>query len=90
MARLAPPSGSTEQFASLQQEQRIGRFAEMLIPLREGFVDQHAAGNKGVKEMGQQRAMQIVGHDDASKTLSFEWPGSAAPQRADLEVDLNR
>src|SRR5690606_3002117 len=71
----APPY-HLQQLTRAQQKKRIAGLAVALIAYHEGFVDQHAAFVQAIDEQRQQGAMQVVGNDNAVKTLHVIGPGA--------------
>src|SRR5271166_131284 len=74
------PRKACEQFARTQQEIGITGLTEALVAESKGLVDHDPTARQGVFNRGQQRPVQIVGHDDPVIALA-ERPG-----RAGLEV----
>lgn len=76
------------QLAASKKEPRIRGLAKMLIPLREGFVDQDAVRCEASKQVRKQGPMEIVRHDDSCKTIFLERPNHAFSFKIDL-LDLD-
>lgn len=65
-----------EQLTRPQQEVRIAGLAEALVAEHEGFINQHPAFADGIDQQGQQRAMQVVGDDNAVELACMIGPGA--------------
>lgn len=77
-----------QQLAASKKELRIRGLAKMLIPLREGFVEQDAVRCEALKQVRKQGPMEIVRHDDCRKTICRERPNHAVSFKIDL-LDLD-
>src|SRR6185503_14270165 len=72
------------QFPGPKQEIRVRRPAEALVADHERLVDEHPALRKRIRDRLEERAVQIVGNDDAAEALTCERPGGAV-----LEIRLH-
>ncbi|MGF6303956.1 hypothetical protein OKW42_007309 [Paraburkholderia sp. WC7.3d] len=71
--QLAPHG--VEQFAWREQKRRIGGLADAFVSLREGLVNQYAAGRERAQQLRKERPMQVVGDDDGSELfIASQWP----------------
>src|SRR4029077_11445192 len=70
-----------EKLAGPEQEVRVARAAEALVTLREGLVDNRAPGRQRRCDRGEERPVEIIGHDDTVEAAA-ERPG-----RAGLQID---
>jgi hypothetical protein len=70
-----------EQLAGAKQEIGIARPAEAFVAAREGLVDQHSARRESAGNRREQRAVQVIGNDDAVITIA------ELPTVVGLEVD---
>src|SRR5438132_4196725 len=71
-----------EQFAGPQQEIGVARPPQPLVAHGEGLVDQYATCRECLADRREQRAMEVIGHDDRVIAVA-ERPCGAA-----LQIDL--
>lgn len=66
-----------EQLPGLEQEIRICWPAPSFMALSKGLIDQETIHGDRVDNCPEQRAPQVVGHDDDIELTSAEWRGAA-------------
>src|SRR5436190_291739 len=76
------PGEGVEQFARAQQEIRVARPTEPLVPDGKGLIDDDPARRERGFERREQRAVQVIGHDDPV-IFAAQRPGLAI-----LQIDL--
>lgn len=77
---LELPAHRLEELSGREQEARAARPSETLVALREGLVDQRAAGGDRRHDHGQQRPMEVIRHDHPGEAALAERPGLVALQ----------
>jgi hypothetical protein len=72
-----------EQLAGTEQKIGVVRASKPLVALGEGFVNHNAARRQRSCDRRQQRATEIIGHDDPVVAIAER------PRRAGLEIGLD-
>lgn len=57
-----------QEFSGREKKVGVGWLAKMLISSSEGFINQDAVGRKATEQILKQRAMEVVGDDNARES----------------------
>jgi hypothetical protein len=79
--------GEVQQLAGAEQEVGVARLAETLVANAKGLVDQHATWPEGASQARKERAMEVVGDDDAVELPPRQRPGRTVLQVGGKDLD---